>query len=63
MANCNFIQANLVVVQKKYALDFAIFCQRNPKPCPILGITDPGACNVPGIAEKENCNIYTDCPK
>lgn len=58
-----FAQANLVIVPKEYALDFAIFCQRNPKPCPLLGITDPGGCSVPIIAEKDDFNIYTDCPK
>ena len=59
----DFSQANLVIVPKEYALDFAIFCQRNPKPCPLLGITDPGGCSVPIIAEKDDFNIYTDCPK
>merc|ERR1719361_376661 len=58
-----FAQANLVILPKEYALDFAVFCQRNPKPCPLLGITDPGGCSVPVVAEKDDFNIYTDCPK
>ena len=62
VGNCS-TQANLVAVPKEYALDFAIFCQRNPKPCPLLGITDPGGCSIPVIAEQDSCNIYTDCPK
>ncbi len=37
-----YAQANLVVVPKAYAYDFLLFCQRNPKPCPVLDVTDPG---------------------
>ena len=36
------VQANLMVVPRTHAYDFAVFCQRNPKPCPLLDITDPG---------------------
>lgn len=36
------LQANLVVVSERYALDFMRFCQRNPKPCPLVGVTDTG---------------------
>src|SRR5438270_6803570 len=37
-----FVQANLVVVPKEFAFDFLLFCQRNPKPCPLLDVTEPG---------------------
>jgi uncharacterized protein YcsI (UPF0317 family) len=37
-----FVQANLVVVPKDLAFDFLLFCQRNPKPCPLLDVTEPG---------------------
>src|SRR2546430_587507 len=37
-----FVQANLVVVPKECAFDFLLFCQRNPKPCPLLDVTEPG---------------------
>src|SRR5438093_11860366 len=37
-----FVQANLVVVPKELAFDFLLFCQRNPKPCPLLDVTEPG---------------------
>ena len=36
-----YAQANLVVLPMHYALDFLIFCQRNPKPCPLLDVTEP----------------------
>ena len=35
-------QANLVVVPREHAFHFLLFCQRNPKPCPVLEVTDPG---------------------
>lgn len=37
-----FAQANLVVLPQKLAFDFLLFCQRNPKPCPLLDVTEPG---------------------
>src|SRR5262245_29183449 len=36
-----FQQANLVVLPKEAAAEFAAFCTRNPKPCPIIEITPP----------------------
>src|SRR5690606_9499702 len=36
------VQANLAIVPEAYAFDFQRFCQRNPKPCPIIDVTDPG---------------------
>jgi uncharacterized protein YcsI (UPF0317 family) len=36
-----FTQANLVVLPKEYAFDFLLFCQRNPKPCPVLEVLEP----------------------
>ena len=33
---------NLVVVPRALAFDFLLFCQRNPKPCPLLEVTEPG---------------------
>ncbi|NKC15496.1 MAG: putative hydro-lyase [Gammaproteobacteria bacterium] len=37
-----YTQANLVMLPKAYAYDFLLFCQRNPKPCPLLEVTDAG---------------------
>ena len=41
VANKN-VQGNLVILPSEYALEFAVFCQRNPKPCPIIGMSTPG---------------------
>jgi uncharacterized protein YcsI (UPF0317 family) len=37
-----YAQANLCILPKKYAFDFLLFCQRNPKPCPLLHVLEPG---------------------
>ncbi|MDY5785356.1 putative hydro-lyase [Corynebacterium sp.] len=37
-----YAQANLIALDKKYAFDFLLFAQRNPKPCPVLGVLEPG---------------------
>ena len=37
-----YAQANLVILPKEVAFDFSLFCQRNPKPCPILEVVEPG---------------------
>ena len=37
-----YVQANLVMLPKDLAFDFLLFCQRNPKPCPVLEVTEPG---------------------
>jgi len=36
------LQGNLVILPADYALDFFRFCQRNPKPCPVVGVSDTG---------------------
>ena len=36
------VQANLAIMPADWAGDFLLFCQRNPKPCPVLAVTDPG---------------------
>lgn len=38
-----YAQGNLVVLPQKYAYDFLLFAQRNPKPCPILEVSDVGS--------------------
>jgi uncharacterized protein YcsI (UPF0317 family) len=37
-----YTQANLAIVPKSEAYDFLVFCQRNPKPCPVLEVTEVG---------------------
>lgn len=37
-----YVQANLAVLPRALAFDFLLFCQRNPKPCPLLEVVEAG---------------------
>ncbi|MBW4618680.1 MAG: putative hydro-lyase [Cyanosarcina radialis HA8281-LM2] len=56
-----FVQANLVVLPQSLAFDFLLFCQRNPKPCPVLEVTDPGSPEPRSIAP--GADLRTDLPR
>ncbi|MCC7120854.1 MAG: putative hydro-lyase [Gammaproteobacteria bacterium] len=56
-----YYQANLAIVPAAYAFEFMLFCQRNPKPCPILDVTDPGD-PVPRRAAVSG-DVRTDAPR
>ena len=53
-------QANLVVLPAELAADFASFCSRNPKPCPVIEITPPGD-PIP-LASAPDADLRTDLP-
>jgi uncharacterized protein YcsI (UPF0317 family) len=55
-----FVQANLVTVPKDVAFDFLLYCQRNPKPCPLLDVTEPGDPEPKGVAP--GADLRTDLP-
>ena len=54
-------QANLVILPRELAYDFLLFCMRNPKPCPVLDVTDPGS-PVPQFAAP-GADLRTDLPR
>ncbi|MFJ7680307.1 putative hydro-lyase [Peribacillus sp. NPDC097198] len=60
MAN-GYAQANLAILKKEHAFDFLLFCQRNPKSCPLLDVTEIGS-PVPKFAAQAG-DIRTDIPK
>lgn len=55
-----YAQANLVILPAAQSQDFLLFCQRNPKPCPLLDVTEPGD-PVPRRAAPEG-DLRTDLP-
>ncbi len=55
------VQANLVVLPKEAAFEFLVFCQRNPKPCPLLDVTLPGS-PVPELLAP-GADLRTDVPR
>ena len=57
----DYVQANLAVLPKAEAYDFLLFCQRNPKPCPLLEVTDPGTAEPKRVAP--GADLRTDIAK
>lgn len=55
------LQANLVVLPEEHAADFLEFCQRNPKPCPVLEMTRPG--NPEPNRTAPGSDLRTDVPR
>jgi uncharacterized protein YcsI (UPF0317 family) len=56
-----FVQANLVILPNAYAHDFTRFCKLNPRPCPLIGMTEPGVPNVPDLGA--DLDLRTDLPR
>ena len=56
-----YVQGNLAILPKALAADFARFCQLNPKPCPLLGQSEPGDWRLPTLGE--DLDIRTDIPR
>jgi uncharacterized protein YcsI (UPF0317 family) len=55
-----FTQANMIVLPREWAFDFLLYAQRNPKACPVLDVSDPGAHSTilaPGA------DLRTDIPR
>ena len=55
-----FVQGNLCILPSEMALEFAAFCQRNPKPCPLIGMGAPGDPSLPDLGD---IDIRTDVPR
>ncbi len=55
------VQGNLCILPTEYAADFADFCQRNPKPCPLIGKSSAGDPRIPSLGE--DLDIRTDVPR
>lgn len=56
-----FVQGNLAITPEQYAGAFHRFCQLNPKPCPIIGMSDPGNPFIPALGA--DLDIRTDVPR
>ena len=57
-----FVQANMVILPAADAEDFRLFCERNPKPCPVLEILDAGdpepKKSAPGADVRTDLSLY-----
>ena len=56
-----YVQANLAVLPREQAYDFLLFCQRNPRPCPLIEVTDVGSPEPVGVAP--GADLRTDIPR
>lgn len=54
-----FTQANMIVLPRDWAFDFLLYAQRNPKPCPVLDVSDPGS---PTTKLAPGADLRTDLP-
>jgi len=55
------VQANVCILPRRWAEDFLLYCQRNPKPCPLLARSDVGDPHLPALGA--DLDIRTDIPR
>lgn len=55
------VQGNVVILPAAEAGDFLRYCQRNPKPCPVLAVSEPGQAELPSLGA--DIDICTDLPR
>ncbi|MEV0681379.1 putative hydro-lyase [Actinosynnema sp. NPDC050436] len=55
-----YAQANLIAVTRDWAYDVLLFTQRNPKPCPVLDVTDAGS---PRTVLAPDADLRRDLPR
>ena len=56
-----FVQGNLAILPRELADDFLRFCHLNPKPCPLIGMSEPGSPEVRTLGA--DLDIRTDLPR
>lgn len=55
------VQGNVVILPQAWASDFLRYCQRNPKPCPLLAVSEPGQALLPALGA--DIDIRSDLPR
>ena len=53
-----FVQGNVVILPESWAGEFLRFCQLNPKPCPLIAVSEPGEFALPKLGA--DIDIRTD---
>jgi uncharacterized protein YcsI (UPF0317 family) len=56
-----YVQGNLVILPRDLASDFLRFAQANPKPCPVIGVSEMGDPFIPSLGE--DLDIRSDLPR
>ena len=55
------VQGNLVILPADLAKDFLRYCELNPKPCPVLAVSEPGDPRLSGLGA--DLDIRSDLPR
>lgn len=55
------VQANICILPRRDAEDFLLYCQRNPKPCPLIARSDIGDPALPQLGD--DLDIRSDVPR
>ena len=55
-----YVQGNVCILPQEYAAEFKAFCEKNPKPCPLLAMSRPGDPRLPALGE--DLDIRSDVP-
>ena len=56
-----YVQGNVCILPRAFADDFRRYCERNPKPCPLIGESRPGDPRLPALGE--DLDIRSDVPR
>jgi uncharacterized protein YcsI (UPF0317 family) len=57
----SYVQGNLTILPRDWAEEFLRFCQANPKPCPLLGISEAGDPSISALGS--DLDMRTDLPR
>ena len=55
------VQGNVAILPQALAADFLRFCQLNPKPCPVIGMSAPGDPAIPALGA--GIDMRSDVPR
>jgi len=55
------VQGNVCILPRAFAEDFRRYCERNPKPCPLIGVSEPGDPRLPELGQ--DLDIRSDVPR
>jgi uncharacterized protein YcsI (UPF0317 family) len=56
-----YVQGNLAILPADHAEEFLRFCRANPKPCPLIGVSEKGVPAIPALGA--DLDIRTDIPR
>lgn len=55
-----YVQFNMAILPQSWAAEFLLFCQRNPKACPLVAVSEPGQFLLPELGV--DLDLRTDVP-